>query len=73
MREMQALVKYGTRQLEEVFKQTLLSDGGAGSIEPLQFIMKGPFGTSDALKQYAHLCQTNRFRLSQIKPRVPYG
>jgi hypothetical protein len=43
MREIHALIKYGARQLEEVFKQTLLSESGAGSIEPLQFIMKGVF------------------------------
>jgi len=40
IKEMSALVKYGIRQLEDVFKQ-LLNDGGAGPIEPLGYIMKG--------------------------------
>jgi exocyst complex protein 7 len=46
LKEMTALVKYGTRQLEEVYKQTLLSTGASEQIEPLHFIMKDkPFPT----------------------------
>ena len=41
LKEISALVKYGSRQLEEVFKQTLLNTGAAGQIEPLHYIMKG--------------------------------
>jgi exocyst complex protein 7 len=41
MRETQALVKYGARQLEEIFKQTLLSTGASIPLEPLGYITKG--------------------------------
>jgi exocyst complex protein 7 len=43
MKEMSALVNYGTRQLEEVFKQDVVNCTG-NQIEPLHFITKGiPF------------------------------
>ncbi|KAF2668571.1 hypothetical protein BT63DRAFT_440720 [Microthyrium microscopicum] len=40
MRETQALVKYGARQLEEIFKQTLLATGASDALEPLGYITK---------------------------------
>jgi exocyst complex component 7 len=40
MKEMTALVNYGTRQLEEVFKQDVVNCTG-NQIEPLHFITKG--------------------------------
>jgi exocyst complex component 7 len=41
IKEGMALVKYGVRQLEDVFKQTLLATGSGGQIEPLHYITKG--------------------------------
>lgn len=43
MKETAALVKYGIRQLEEIFKHTLLSTGAAGQLEPLSYIAKGSY------------------------------
>jgi hypothetical protein len=41
VKETAALVKYGIRQLEEIFKHTLLSTGASGQLEPLTYISKG--------------------------------
>jgi hypothetical protein len=41
MKETEALVKYGIRQLEEIFRHTLLSTGASGQLEPLSYIAKG--------------------------------
>jgi exocyst complex component 7 len=40
MKEMAALVNYGNRQLEEVFKQDIMNCTG-NQIEPLHYITKG--------------------------------
>jgi hypothetical protein len=41
IRDGSALLKYGIRQLEDLFKQTLLATGSGGQIEPLHYITKG--------------------------------
>jgi hypothetical protein len=47
-RETAALVKYGMRQLEEVFKQTLMNTGAAKPIEPVFYFAKGKTTAMDA-------------------------
>jgi exocyst complex protein 7 len=50
IKEGNALIKYGVRQLEDVFKQILVATGSAGQIEPLHYITKGKlFMTTSAV------------------------